>query len=179
MAEYRVWSLNRIESKCCDWTFYSSWNSLCCSDKLHFNSSLRPPCSPHHEGNMPAPFIVVTNWTKKCFLKTVLGKVFFGIMLQNWGAVFISAPRHRETPRVLTNTEAVVIICTIGHCRMSSLWKLYHLTCTITKAPTEFCKYHRNILYLIFHDFQLLQRSWEQNDNWSKPILSYTSECET
>lgn len=75
MAEHRVWSLNRLKSKYCDWTFYSSWNSLCCSDKLNFSSSLRPPCSPHHEGNTPAPFTAVTNQTK-CFLKRFWEKPF-------------------------------------------------------------------------------------------------------
>lgn len=148
MVEHGVWGLNRIESKYCDWTFYSSWNSLCCSDKLHFSSSLRALCSPHHERNIPAPFIVVTNRTKKCFLKMLWENPFLESCYKSGelsSYQLQDIERHQELSQTIIPTGAVVITCTVRHCRMSSLWKPYCLTFTTTKASTEFCKYHRNI----------------------------------
>lgn len=116
--------------------------------KLHFSSSLRALCSPHHEGNMPAPFIVVTNRTKKCFLKMLWENPFLESCYKSGelsSYQLQDIQRHQELSQTIIPTGAVVITCTVGHCRMSSLWKPYRLTFTTTKAPTEFCKYHRNI----------------------------------
>lgn len=114
---------------------------MCCSDKLNFSSSLRPSCSPHHEGNMPAPFLVSHKLDKEVLPKKVLGKAGFGILLPKWGVVFISATRHTETERVLTNNNT--------HC--SCCYNMYYWTLenVITQETLSPCFYNNQISYRI------------------------------
>lgn len=181
MAEHRVWSLNRLKSKYCDWTFYS-WNSLCCSGKLNFSSSLRPPCSPHHEGNMPAPFTAVTNQTKKCFLKRFWEKPFLESCYKSRelsSYQLQGIQRHQELSQMIIQWSC---------CYNMYYWTLQNVITLKTLSPY----FHNNKSsyrglqipqkYFIFN-FALLSiapEGWEQTDNWSKPVLSHMSgQCET